>query len=154
MSEAKIVSITKNTIPYSIQEIEASAATLMQEAQLYFTIGAALFGFTELMRRKELNLRDVQSLKAAMAFVQANAGMPKKKAESEGPRFFNPRKTVAQLAHEYRERLEALGLFASIEDITEVIRSKSDPNVVTTVVSGWIEDEKRKGTVIIDPEDK
>lgn len=154
MSEAKVISITRNTNPYSLNEIEASAASLMQEAQLYFTIGAALYGFTELMRRKELNLRDIQSLKATMAFVKANAAMPKKKVESEGPKMFNPRKTIEQLAHEYRTKLEALGLFASIEDITEIIRSKAEPTVVTTVVSGWIEDEKRKGTIIVDPEAK
>jgi len=62
-----------------------------------------------------------------------------------GPAF---RKTAEQVAWEYVLRLEELGIVATKSEVMDVIRGKAEPNVLTTVVEGWIEDEKKRGVTI------
>jgi len=58
------------------------------------------------------------------------------------------RKTVAQLAIEYKQRLEKLDLHTSLEEVAEAIR-EDVKSVVGTLVKEWVEEERRQGIEIV-----
>lgn len=150
-----VISITRKSKTSSVEDVEERAANILSQAQIYFSVGAALLGYTQLLRTKELTLEEADSLKALMDFVdktgKINRESPLKKKIlvkdfTPGGRVF--RKTAEQLAHAYRDKLQSMGLFASVEDIVAIIKGKTPPSVVTTLVEGWIEDEKKEGVEI------
>lgn len=151
---ADVTSITKNLNPYTPEEIGKQAERLMAQAQIYFTIGATLFGFIEMMRRKELSVRDLTTLKATMKYVEGLKETAAPKGDPPVTHAFDPggrvfRKTAQQLAHEFQARLQEIGLFATIPEIEGIIRGEATLGVVTTVIENWTADERQRGVQIV-----
>lgn len=59
------------------------------------------------------------------------------------------RKTAEQVAAGYLPLLEELGIIATFEEIVEAVRGNAEPCIMTTIVEGWVDDEKKRGITII-----
>lgn len=58
------------------------------------------------------------------------------------------RKTAEQVAAGYLPLLEELGIIATLEEVVDVIRGNAAPSILTTIVEGWVDDEKKRGISI------
>lgn len=59
------------------------------------------------------------------------------------------RKTAEQIAAGYVPLLEELGIIVTFEEVLAAVRGLAEPCIMTTIVEGWVEDEKKRGIRII-----
>lgn len=155
-NNSNVIPFNSRRFTFPKDEVETQAALLMQNAQLYFTMGAALYGYLQMHNNQEVTPDVEANLLVLLQYIRSleRDSMPSRKKISPVVRDFPVgnrivRKTVDQLAHELLPKLEKLGLTATHEEVLHSIRSGVEDSILSTIILHWVGEEQRRGIEIV-----